>query len=214
MIDLVLIALSFFMLYRQLHRLEITAPPSLAPKRTDPRLAQLTTYADRLYSERRWLAAEKAYLSVLKLDHKNSTAYTHLGVIYSTQKNLADAIECFSIAARLRPSGGTLQNLALAFFENRNYIKSIATYEKAIMFEPTAQRYVGLGKAHLKLSNLAAAAQAYEQALEIDPSRRMLERLLDVYQQADRKDDAAVIQARLRELAAPPSKAGSRPSAT
>src|SRR5438045_706684 len=128
MLELIVVILALIVLQRQLAVLETgNATSALAPRRNSAQLAQITTYADRLFGERKWLAAEKAYLSVLKLDHKNVTAYSHLGIIYSTQKNLADAIECFEIAARLRPSGATHQNLALAYYENRNYIKSIAT---------------------------------------------------------------------------------------
>lgn len=200
MLGLLVVAFALFMLRRQLLALEVSTPTVLAPKRPNARLVQLTAYADRLFTERKWLAAEKAYLSILKLDHKNVTAYVHLGVIYSTQKNMPDAIECFSIAARLRPSGSTFQNLALAFYDNRNYIKSIAAYEKAIMFEPTAQRYVGLGKTHLKLSNLSAAISAFESAATIDPSKRILERLAETYEQAGQQADAAATRQRLRDL--------------
>jgi tetratricopeptide (TPR) repeat protein len=202
MIEMIIIIGAWFMLRRQLSALEQPAAgtPVLAPKRANPQLVQLTAYADRLYAERKWRDAEKSYLSLLKLDHKNVTAYAHLGIIYSTQKNMPDAIECFTIAARLRPSGSSLQNLALAFYDNHNYIKSIATYEKAIMFEPHAQRYTGLGKAHAKLHNLPAAISAYEQAVELDPTKRSLQRLAKAYEEADRAKEAATTYRRILEL--------------
>ncbi len=175
------------MLRRQLATLESGAPAALAPRRASPQLAQMTSYADRLYSEKKWLAAEKAYLSVLKLDHKNVTAYSHLGIIYSTQKSMADAIECFEIAARLRPSGTTYQNLGLAYHDNGNHIKSIAAFEKSIMFEPTSQRYIGLSKSYRKLSNLPQAVAALEKAAELEPTKRVLQLLADAYDSAGRK---------------------------
>ncbi|MDB5178386.1 MAG: hypothetical protein JWN01_329 [Patescibacteria group bacterium] len=187
MVEIALIIAAYIVLRRKLVALEGGASATLAPRATSPRLIQLIDYADRLYGEKKWLAAEKAYLSVLKLDHKNVTAYSHLGIIYSTQKNMADAIECFEIAARLRPSGSTLQNLGLAFFDNRNYIKSIAAFEKAIMFEPTAQRYVGLSKAQRKLSNLPAAITALEKAAALDPSKRVQQLLEEARAEPRRK---------------------------
>jgi tetratricopeptide (TPR) repeat protein len=199
MLALLVVVFALIVLRYQLSALEANLPPALAPKKPNAQLVQLSTYADRLYTERKWRDAEKAYLSVLKLDHKNVTAYSHLGIIYSTQKNMPDAIECFSIAARLKPSGSTLQNLALAFYDNRNYIKSIAAYEKAIMFEPTGQRYVGLGKTHLKLSNLPAAVTAFESAAALDPSKRVLERLADAYEQSGRATDAAAARKRIMQ---------------
>lgn len=207
MLDILIIALAALVLFRQLQLLEAgAAPATLAAPRTSPRLVQMATYADRLFAEKKWLAAEKAYLNVLKIDHKNVTAYSHLGIIYSTQKNMPDAIECFEIAARLHPSGTTLQNLGLAFFDNRNYIKSIATFEKAIMFEPTAQRYVGLSKSHAKLHNLPQVISALEKATELDPAPRILQMLADAYDEAGRKDQAAATRKRLKTPAAPPAR--------
>jgi len=199
MLELLVIALAALILFRQLRLLETgAAPATLAPPRNSPRLTQMTTYADRLFAEKKWLAAEKAYLGVLKVDHKNVTAYSHLGIIYSTQKNMPDAIECFEIAGRLHPSGTTLQNLALAFFDNRNYIKSIAAFEKAIMFEPTAQRYVGLSKSHSKLHNTPQVILALEKAAQLDPTQRILQMLADAYEEAGRKDQAAATRRRLK----------------
>ncbi len=201
MLELAILAGSWIILRRALFALERTAPTnSLAPKRVNAQLAQLTAYADRLYTERKWLAAEKAYLSVLKLDHKNATAYVHLGIIYSTQKNMPDAIECFEIAARLKPSGRAFQNLGLAFYDNKNYIKAIAAYDKSIMFEPHAARYVGLGKAHLKLHNIPVAIIAYEHAVNLDPAKANLGQLADLYDQAGRKQEAKAVYARIHHL--------------
>lgn len=200
MVPLVVVIGAWLVLRYQLGLLSHSAPVVLAPKRVNPQLSQLTTYADRLYTEKRWRDAEKAYLGVLKLDHKNVTAYVHLGIIYSTQKNMPDAIECFEIAVRLRPSGSTQQNLALAFYDNKNYIKSIAAYEKAIMFEPHAQRFVGLGKAHLKLSNVTAAIAAFERAADLGPDKRILQRLAEAYELASRSTDAKAVYRRIYEL--------------
>lgn len=197
MIEILIIIAAFVVLRYQLAALESTAPsPSLAPSRTAAKLTQMVTYADRLYSERKWLAAEKAYLSVLKIDHKHVTAYSHLGIIYSTQKNMPDAIECFEIAARLRPSASTLHNLGLAYFDNKNYMKSVATFEKSIMFEPSAQRYVGLSKAWHKLSNAQKVVDALEHAAELDSSEKIAKLLEDARVDLRSKDQTPAAAAK------------------
>ena len=184
MAAILLLTAAFIVFFRHLSRLEpaqhphSAAAPALAPKPTATREMQLSDYAGRLFAEKKWLAAEKAYLSILKLDHKHVTAYSHLGIIYSAQKNLPDAIECFIIATRLKPSASTFQNLALAFYDNHNYIKSIAAFKKAIMFEPTSQRYVGLSRAQQKLGAWPEAVAALESAQKIDDSQR-IRQLLD-----------------------------------
>ena len=173
----------------------------LAAPRISPQLVQLTAYANRLYAEKKWLGAEKAYLNILKLNHKDVGAYSHLGIIYSTQKNLADAIECFDIAARLRPSAVTFQNLALAYLDNRNYVKAAATFEKSIMFEATSARYIGLSKAKKALHDTSGTIRALELAVKLDPNRRILEFLEQAYVEGKRRDDARKIRDRLVLLA-------------
>jgi tetratricopeptide (TPR) repeat protein len=191
--SIVVIILAVFVLYRQVRRLATPAatPTPLAPGKNATQLTQLLDYASRLFTTKKWVAAEKAYVSVLKLDRKNVTAYSHLGIIYSAQKNLADAIECFETAARLKPSASTLQNLALVYYENRNYVKSRATFEKALAFEPTAQRYVGLSRAYKKMGDAQHAATALEQAAALDPSPSVLGQLADAYDACQRPQDAA-----------------------
>lgn len=174
--ELAIIAGAFTVLALSLNRQgESSGQHHLAPRRQSSRLGTLSDYADRLYTERKWIAAEKAYLNVLKVDHKNITAYTHLGVIYTAQKNMTDAIECFQMAARLKPSGSTFQNLALAYHDNHNYMKAIAAFEKAIAFEPTAARYLGLAKSQRRFSDYDGALGSLDKAIALDSAPRLKE---------------------------------------
>ncbi len=204
MLELIILAAAVYLLRRQLLALNSsqsgTAGAAIAPRRVSPQLTRLTTYADRLFSEKKWLAAEKAYLGVLKLDHKNPTAYSHLGIIYSAQRNLADAIECFQIAVRLRPGAITYQNLGIAYFENHNYMKSIAALEKAIMFEPNAHRYVSLASAYKKIHDTSHVVTALERAAELEPTAKHLSLLAEAYTAAGRADEAAAARDRMRGL--------------
>lgn len=201
MFELLIIAAAFLLMYRHLQAFEPTTAPAtaIAPRKASKRVQQLSDYADRLYSEKKWNAAEKAYLQVLKVDHKNVTSYSHLGIIYSTQKNMADAIECFAIAARLRPSAVTFQNLGLGYFDNKNYVKSIAAFEKAIMFEPSVHRYIGLSKAHAKLANTNASIEALEKAAGLDPKGKVVLQLADAYETAGRHEEAVATREKLQE---------------
>jgi tetratricopeptide (TPR) repeat protein len=202
MIEIIFLILAVVIFRRQLRQLGdgAVAAAGLTPQKTSPQLTRLVEYADRLFAEKKWLSAEKAYLNVLKTDHKNVTAYTHLGIIYSTQKNLADAIECFQISTQLKPSGTTFQNLGLAYFENRNFMKSIVAFEKAIMFEPNAARYIALSKVYRKISNPAQVLASLEKAAAIDPSTRVLQQLADEYDEQKQPDKAQEVYQRIHEL--------------
>jgi len=144
-------------------------------------LKDLEEYASRLYTQRQYLAAEKAYLKVLKLSHKDPLAYNRLGLIYVALKNYDDAIECFQISAQLAPTAAAWYNLGLAYNENNNSIKAIAAIEKSIMFEPSASRYLGLAKAYAKTSNSAKYIWALEQAIAQEKTKKSLLLLADAY---------------------------------
>jgi tetratricopeptide (TPR) repeat protein len=198
MIELLFFVAVIALVWQRLRRLPQSSQTAGA-RDVSPKLLQLTQYADRLYAEKKWVTAEKAYLEVLKTDHRNVVAYSHLGVIYTTQKQYADAIECFQIAAQIKPSATTFQNLGLVYYENRNYIKSIAAMEKAIMFEPSANRYVGISKACRKLHDNTRVVAALEKAAELDANPKILELLADAYVEADNIEAAGQVRTRIRE---------------
>lgn len=50
-----------------------------------------------------WLKVEKSYLSILKLDPKNSTANYRLGLIYYYRKNYSTAKKYFNVSLNLYP---------------------------------------------------------------------------------------------------------------
>lgn len=173
-------------------------PSSPAQRKSSSRLVQAQQYALRLYKEKHFLAAEKAFLDVLKLDHRNAAAYTHLGIIYSIQHNYHEAVECFELAARYEPTAAVYQNLGLAYHENRNYMKASAAYEKAIMFEPSPARYIGLGKAFDKLKNGSKAIEALEKAVELEPSVKYLSLLVSTCQSYGATEKAKLYASQLK----------------
>ena len=191
--DLIVI-MAAILLWRTLRDSQTAPTAALAPRRPSAQLTAAVTYADRLFADKKWLGAEKAYLNVLKLDHNNLTAYSHLGIIYSTQKNHRDAIECFQIAVRLKPTASTHQNLAMAYYENHNYIKSVSAFDKAIMFEPSVSRYVGLSKAYRKISNTDRVIASLEQAYALDAGPRVRELLVTAYHDGGRTNEAKALE--------------------
>lgn len=166
-------------------------------------LRDLETYAARLYGQKQYLAAEKAYLKVLKLNHRDAVAYNRLGLIYVALKNYDDATECFQISAQLNPNAAIWYNLGLAYNENGNAIKAIAAIEKAIMFESSAARYLGLAKAYARVNNHARVIWALEQAAKYEETKKTLTMLAEAYaRNHDRQKMAETYQ---RILAIDPS---------
>ena len=67
--------------------------------------------------ERKPLRAEKALLTILKLDEKNAAAYNRLGILYAKGQKFDEAIECFEIAQSLDENASSLHNVGLIYLE-------------------------------------------------------------------------------------------------
>ncbi len=195
-IFLVLIGLSI----RAIRALSSTRAQVVKQKKLPPELKMLLDRADGLCQEKKFHSAEKAYLQVLKVDHKNITAYRRLGQIYTILKNYDDAIESFQIAAQLAPTAASYQALGHALFDNKNYIKAIAAFEKSIMFEPTPHLYAALGNTHQQMHNLPQAIAAYEKLLNYKPEKLHLQMLAEAYVANHERAKAEGIYRRILEL--------------
>lgn len=202
MLVIAFFALAAYIFFRQIGDLAAPkAAPRVLPSRTPTvRLTQALDYANRLFSEKKYLLAEKAFLQVLKIDHKNVAAYTQLGMVYSNLSNYEDAKECFNIASQIDPSASTFHNLGLVYLESRNPIKAIAAFQKALIFESTASRHIDLAKAYQKLSNTAKVVSCLETAVNLEPTKTNLWLLAGAYKTAKNLTGAATIYRRILEL--------------
>jgi tetratricopeptide (TPR) repeat protein len=201
MIALLVIAVASFVLFRLLG-----GAPRLRVRRNHPaqaaatKIQELTEYAGRLETTKKYTGAEKVYLQILKIDHRHVPTYTRLAALYTAQQNVTDAIECFQIATQLSPSGETFYNLGLAYYNNQNPMKAVASFEKAIMFEPSVPHYIGLAKAFNRLHDGDRVVSTLEQAVAFEPSPKVLWLLADAYTAAGRTEELPAIYERIKEL--------------
>ena len=68
------------------------------PAKLSDKLDQLWSIAQESLQTKKYLRAEKALLTILRIDERNASAYNRLGILYAKQRSLKDAIECFEIA--------------------------------------------------------------------------------------------------------------------
>lgn len=92
-------------------------------RRVGDRLGKLWDIAHQGMRENRFLRAEKALLTILKIDEKNAAAYNRLGILYAKQKEYRDAIDCFEIASSIEATPSSLHNLGLIYYETENFEK-------------------------------------------------------------------------------------------
>jgi tetratricopeptide (TPR) repeat protein len=149
--------------------------------------------------DKKYLRAEKALLTILRVDERNATAYNRLGILYSKQQAYEDAIECFEIAQSLEPSASSLHNVGLIYYETQAYDKAALAFEQALgMEEDLAARHIAYAKVQEKLGNNKRMITALERAVELEKNPQTLTILADAYDRAGQSE----LSTDLREQAA------------
>lgn len=176
----------------------------IIPKRIGNRLTQLWEIAYHGMSENRFLRAEKALLTILKIDEKNAAAYNRLGILYAKQREYKDAIDCFEIASSIEPSASSLHNLGLIYYETENYHKAATAFEQALKLEDDlAARHIAYAKVEEKLGNDKMVIQELEKAVELEPNPESYGLLAKAYGSRGMTEEAAKIQKKLSRLIMP-----------
>lgn len=171
------------------------------PQKLSGKLDQLWDIAQQSLRERKYLRAEKALLTILRVDERNATAYNRLGILYAQQKAYEDAIECFEIAQSLEPSASSLHNVGLIYFETGNYEKAALAFEQAIDMEGgLAARYIAYAKVLEKLGRSKKMIDSLEKAAELEPVPQTLTILADAYDTNGQSESAAELRERAAKM--------------
>lgn len=169
------------------------------PVKISEKLDQLWNVAQESLRDRKYLRAEKALLTILRVDERNATAYNRLGILYAKQQAFKDAIECFEIAQSLEPSASSLHNVGLIYYETGNFEKAGLAFEQALAMEnDMASRHIAYAKVQEKLGRNKRMIESLEQAVALDPIPQTLTVLADAYDRNGQEELAL----RLREKAA------------
>ena len=176
-------------------------------KKVGTRLGKLWDIAHQGMRENRFLRAEKALLTILKIDEKNAAAYNRLGILYAKQKEYRDAIDCFEIASSVEATPSSLHNLGLIYYETENYEKAAIAFEQALKMEDDlAARHVAYAKVQEKLGNDKLMFQELEKAVELEPNKETLTLLHKAYLARGHQAEADIIEDRLKKLIVPAGK--------
>jgi len=176
-------------------------------RRVGDRLGKLWDIAHQGMRENRFLRAEKALLTILKIDEKNAAAYNRLGILYAKQKEYRDAIDCFEIASSIEATPSSLHNLGLIYYETENYEKAAVAFEQALKLEDgLAARHVAYAKVQEKLGNDKLMFQELEKAAELEPNRETYALLHKAYMAHDMQAEADLVADRVKKLKTPAAR--------
>lgn len=177
------------------------------PVKISEKLDQLWGIAQESIRENKYLRAEKALLTILRVDERNATAYNRLGILYAKQRAYKDAIECFEIAQSLEPNVSSLHNVGLIYYETGDYEKSALAFEQALELEnDLAARYIAYAKTQEKLENPKKMIEALEKAVELEPIPQTLTILAEAYETAGQTDLAVSLREKAARMLVPPEQ--------
>src|SRR5665213_787508 len=172
------------------------------PRRIGDRLTKLWEIAHHGMRENRLLRAEKALLTILKIDEKNAAAYNRLGILYAKQREYKDAIDCFEIASSIEPSASSLHNLGLIYYETENYQKAATAFEEALKIEDNlAARHIAYAKVLEKMGNDRMMVQELQKAVALEPNRESYSLLGRAYESQGMHAEAKAIEKSLAKAA-------------
>ncbi|MBX6334080.1 tetratricopeptide repeat protein [Candidatus Saccharibacteria bacterium] len=172
-----------------------------ASRKIGDRLGKLWDIAHQGMRENRLLRAEKALLTILKIDERNAAAYNRLGILYAKQHEYRDAIDCFEIASSIEASPSSLHNLGLIYYETENYEKAAIAFEQALKLEDTlAARHIAYAKVQEKLGNEKLMFQALERAAELEPNKESYEILRKAYLDRGMQAEADMVEQKMKRL--------------
>lgn len=174
------------------------------PSKIASRLDNLWQIAQESIRDQKYLRAEKALLTILRVDERNASAYNRLGILYARQRAYQDAIECFEIAQSLEPSASSLHNVGLIYYETGVYDKAALAFEQALEMETgLAARYVAYAKVQEKLGDDKKMITALEKAVELEPNPQSLGILADAYDKTGRSELADDLRNKAKVLGVP-----------
>lgn len=177
-------------------------------RKVGDRLGKLWDIAHQGMRENRFLRAEKALLTILKIDEKNAAAYNRLGILYAKQKEYRDAIDCFEIASSIEATPSSLHNLGLIYYETENYEKAAVAFEQALKLEDNlAARHVAYAKVQEKLGNTKMMFHELEKASELEPNKETYTLLYKAYKNHGMAAEADIVADRLKKLIVPSGRA-------
>lgn len=180
---------------------------SAIPRKISDRMGKLWDIAHQGMRENRFLRAEKALLTILKIDQKNAAAYNRLGILYAKQKEYKDAIDCFEIASSIEPTASSIHNLGLIYYETENYQKAATAFEQALKLEnDLAARHIAYAKVQEKLGNSKLMIEELQLAIELEPNAESYGLLIKAYENMGMQAEADVLADKVQKLIVPTGK--------
>ncbi|MGH7815091.1 MAG: tetratricopeptide repeat protein [Candidatus Binataceae bacterium] len=105
-----------------------------------------------------------------KIDPRNDSAYVDLGFCYGLLRDVPTAIDMYTKAARINPSGANFLELSDVYLRTGDSESALMAANAGLDKEPKSARlYNAKGVALNDLARFGEAAEAFEKAVKLDP---------------------------------------------
>lgn len=199
-----LVCIALLGVWAVLQRQSIEEVTADLPSKLSDKLDKLWDVVQESLRDKKYLRAEKALLTILRVDERNATAYNRLGILYAKQRAYKDAIECFEIAQSLEPSASSLHNVGLIYYETENYEKAALAFEQAMEIEnDLAARHIAYAKVQEKLGHNKKMITELETAVELEQNPQTLTILADAYERTGQADLAVGLREKAAKMIIP-----------
>lgn len=182
---------------------EANPEASAQPSKLEAQLNKLWDISLGAIKDKKYLRAEKALLTILRVDERNARAYNRLGILYAKQQQYNDAIECFEIAQSLEPSASSLHNVGLIYLEVGQLDKARQAFEQALHLEDNiASRHIAYAKVLEQLGDTKKMLDELETAVNLERNPQSLGILADALErvgETERADKCRRIAVKLAE---------------
>lgn len=184
-------------------RREVATEADVRPSKVENQLNKLWDISLGAIKDKKYLRAEKALLTILRVDERNARAYNRLGILYAKQQQFNDAIECFEIAQSLQPSASSLHNVGLIYHQVGQLDKARQAFEQALELEgDVAARHIAYAKVLEDQGDNKKMLSELETAVNLERNPQSLGILADAYERtgdSERAEKVRRIAARLSE---------------
>lgn len=179
----------------------------IRPSKLEAQLNKLWDISLGAIKDKKYLRAEKALLTILRVDERNARAYNRLGILYAKQQQYNDAIECFEIAQSLEPSASSLHNVGLIYYEVGQLEKARQAFEQALSLESdVASRHIAYAKVLEKQGDTKRMISELETAVNLERNPQSLGILADALSRLGEEERAE----KLRRIATKLAEKGNR----
>ncbi len=147
--------------------------------------------------------AEDKFISVIRLDPKNSDAYFGLASVYIKKEEWEEASDTLGYLLKINPDNVKVLLALAGVYENKDDLeKAIECYEKAVIADDSqAEIFAKVGELLLDINQCDNALEAMRQASELEPENQdYLDKLVDISVKCGNKELADEYYQKLRML--------------